>query len=90
MLRDWFLRRIFRRISCEGRSRKMRKSLPLWKCDHCGNAAVWTMINGYPHYHCEAECEGFMNTSLDMGDGFEYVDRPGSVSAVDRDRDFHA
>ena len=37
---------------------------PIWRCDDCGGAAVWTFIDGVVHYHCEHQCEGFMQREL--------------------------
>ncbi len=39
-------------------------TLPLWLCDDCGGPAKWTFIDGHPHYHCERQCDGFMQTEL--------------------------
>ena len=33
----------------------------LWKCDFCGGPAAWTLHpDGSPLYHCDAQCDGFM------------------------------
>ena len=42
-------------------------AVPLWKCDDCGGPAVWTFIDGVVHYHCERQCDGFMQMEL-LGD----------------------
>ena len=39
-------------------------SIPVWTCEDCGGPAVWTFIDGHPHYHCERQCDGFMQTEL--------------------------
>ena len=38
--------------------------VPIWKCDDCGGPAVWTFIRGVVHYHCEHQCDGFMQVEL--------------------------
>ena len=43
---------------------RKRKSVPLWVCDDCGGPAVWTFIEGDAHYHCERQCDGFMQLEL--------------------------
>ena len=39
-------------------------STPLWLCEDCGGPAVWTVLRGLVHYHCESECDGFMQMEL--------------------------
>ncbi len=58
---------------------------PIWQCDDCGGPALWTFIDGDPHYHCKRQCDGFMQ--LDLLELASQVDRVGSVSAMDEDED---
>ena len=48
---------------------------PLWICEDCGGPAVWTFIASIPHYHCERQCDGFMQVELFEGDGVVEVTR---------------
>ena len=61
----------------------------LWKCDDCGGPAVWTMIDDHPHYHCEQQCDGFMQQEMALDDSrsSRYIDSVRSVSALDGDGD---
>jgi len=47
------------------------RSVPLWVCDDCGGPAVWTFIEGVAHYHCERQCDGFMQVELFPESGVE-------------------
>ena len=58
--------------------------MPLWKCDDCGGPAVWTFIDGAPHYHCERQCDGFMQTELFGDDGVEQNMRGGDAQDAGR------
>ena len=49
-------------------------------CDHCGGPANWTFMGDILHYFCYAECDGFRQLALGLGDG--YLDKSVSVSAV--------
>jgi len=42
---------------------------PVWRCDHCGGPAKWTFIDGFVHYHCERQCDGFMQMELELTGG---------------------
>jgi len=53
----------------------------LWRCDDCGGAAKWTMINGHPHYICNNE-ECAQWRQLDMWPSSRYIDSVGSVSGL--------
>ncbi len=57
---------------------------PLWICEECGGPSVWTMIDGLPYYHCEQQCDGFMQIEMDLAGSPlpVYIDRVGSVSAL--------
>ena len=39
-------------------------TVPVWQCDECGGPAVWTMHLGVIYYHCESQCDAFMQTDL--------------------------
>jgi len=60
----------------------------LWKCDECGGPAVWTLIDEVVYYHCERQCDGFMQSEMFDLEGVDrpvILDRSGSVSALDED-----
>ena len=63
---------------------------PLWLCEDCGGPAVWTFIDGHPYYHCEQQCEGFMQMELFSRDGVEQIMKgdgpagPAASSDVDQ------
>jgi len=42
----------------------MERAQVLWQCDDCGGPAVWTIIRGEVYYHCEQQCDGFMQMEL--------------------------
>jgi len=42
----------------------MRKPTPVWICDECGGPAKWTFIDEEVYYHCERQCDGFMQLEL--------------------------
>ncbi len=52
-------------------------------CDHCGGPANWTFFGDIPHFHCQSQCDGFMQMGLELaGDvATRYLDRVRSVSA---------
>ncbi len=68
----------------KGRKTHAEDGSVLWRCDHCGGLAKWTFIDGAVYYHCQRECDGFMQ--LDMFRVLEYIDRVGSVSASEQSR----
>ncbi len=52
----------------------LSKAVPLWMCDDCGGPAVWTFMEGHVYYHCERQCDGFMQMELSFpGWGTRYV-----------------
>jgi len=53
----------------------LAKDYVLWKCDHCGGPAVWTMFRGVPFYHCESQCEEFSQMELFEEHGVERITR---------------
>ena len=60
------------------------EGLPLWKCDHCGGPALWTFNDGDPFYHCERQCDGFMQMELWGDDGVEQIMRGGDAKDAGR------
>jgi len=44
---------------------------PLWKCEECGGPAVWTFIDELVYYHCERQCDGFVQLDLFLTSGVE-------------------
>ncbi len=66
------------------------RKVPVWMCEDCGGPAVWTFIAGHIHYHCERQCDGFMQLEL-PGLTTELasvkLDRTGSVSALNENED---
>ncbi len=55
------------------------KGIPVWKCDDCGGPAVWTFIDGAVHYHCERQCDGFMQGDLFLRSGVVEHTRGGDA-----------
>ena len=55
----------------------------LWKCDECGGPAKWTFFGDSVYYHCEQQCDAFMQ--VDMFDSECYIDSSLSVSAPTED-----
>jgi len=62
----------------------MIAAVPLWICDHCGGAAVWTFFGGEPFYHCESKCDGFMQMELPWDDGVQQITRGGDAQDAGR------
>ncbi len=56
------------------------KSSVLWRCDHCGGAAWWTIIDSEAYYYCKAQCAGFTQLPLDLAGEECYLDKVVSVS----------
>ena len=60
-------------------------------CGYCAGPVKWTVIADSLHYSCQRQCDGFMQ--MDIFDTLAedpkagYVDRVGSVSALDEDED---
>ncbi len=50
-----------------------------WQCEFCGGSASWTFVESEVLYLCHASCHG----ALADGDPLSYVDRVGSVSALE-------
>jgi len=42
----------------------MADRLPVWRCDECGGPAKWTFLGHDVYYHCEQQCDGFMQMDL--------------------------
>ncbi len=53
--------------------------VPLWQCDDCRGPAKWTFIDGVAHYHCERQCDGFMQMELFGMSGVDDVTRGGDA-----------
>jgi len=43
-------------------------SEPVWRCEDCGGAAKWTFIDEQVYYHCEDQCDGFMQIEMALDD----------------------
>ena len=53
--------------------------IPVWRCDHCRGPAKWTFIDGHVYYHCEQQCDGFMQAELFIPDGVQDYMRGGDA-----------
>ena len=42
----------------------MAKSATMVRCDYCYGPAKWTVILGEMYFHCESQCDGFMQMEL--------------------------
>jgi len=56
----------------------------LWECDHCGGPAAWTFFDGLPYYHCELQCDAFMQMELLEEDGVNNIMRGGDAQDAGR------
>ncbi len=58
--------------------------MTLWRCDHCGGRAAWTLDrHGDPWYICEKNCKGFAQGDLFGQEVPEFEMEPSRDSGVE-------